>query len=454
MRKCNYNQLRSTAGGCTLPDMDPEKGRVVSDLLRFEYEKQLPRKRSRNPSPTEIKPPPHLGSSINPNSGFSTRTVHDQDLNLGSSAYEMRDELYDFYAGSSITHDRPTTPYPLAGVPYPSERERTERLYAIERGERLENPPLPPPKDIRSQYGPRNVLAYDNLPPVQDTREYYQEPASQRNLKRNLTGVQNNINYNAFGSSQRDYTPEELLLGKIMNRPLFGSHYANENGGRVYTFTASNIIDFFQIAFGVIITTIASVLASIDDRIDTGLYRYFIAVGVIVLVVALLFVSKSINFERRKGVLYCLLASILTLVALVLSITSIATNNNCLTSQICQLRKVLATFAILSFFLWLCALMMFLTVLYISKMILLNKIDLNNEPMREKRTSMMKEDATLGYMTDTTEVDDHRMSRNYSLAQLPRYYFDENGKMYPLEKNQDLRGTRPMIVYASEGLLT
>lgn len=414
------------------------KDRIVSDISRFEYEKHLPRKRSRNSSPTEIKSLPIHPVLLEP----PRHIIHDtQELNLGSSIYEMRDDLYDFYKGPSLVslpRDRGYTPYPPLpppmGIQEPS----------------LVNPPMPPPKDLRSLYGSRNILQarhdHQDLPAMQEPQDFM---AHQQDLLPQRTPAR----------QKEVYSPEEVLLGRLINRPLFPSRYDEAlDYGQLnnYIFTANNLVDFIQIAFGVIITTIASVLASIDNRIDAGYYRYFIAVGVIVLVVGLLFITKTINFERRKGVLYCLLASVLTGVALILSIATIATDNNCQTAEICQMRKVLATFSILSFFLWVCALMVFLTVLYISKLILLKKLDLDypaNEPhypMMEKLrpSTVYREDTTLGYVTDTTEVDEMRQSRRQSqLASVPHYFFDENGKMYPLERDQDLRGTTTMIVH-------
>lgn len=392
--------------------------RVVSDLSRFEYQQQNPRNRSRNASPTEIMPV--LAPIDN-----SPRLNDILDLNLGSSAYDMREDLYDFYARRSKSSLRGTSP-----TPYPTNQPS-----------HLHNPPLPP-KDIRSPS--QHQGGYNNFPP--DFPE--------------KTGIR------PMNPEKSKYhrDSEELLLARFMNMPLFRSHHDDDfDPGNIgnYVFTANNVIDFFQIAFGVIITTLASVLTSLDDRIDGGFYRYFIAVGVIVLVVALLFISKTINFERRKGVIFCLVACILTSVALILSISSIATNNNCATAQICQMRKALATFSILSFILWICTLMVFLTTFYIARLILNDRINLDynspatrlDVPLVEKHSSAYyKDDSTIRYMTDSTEVDDLRFSR--SMHNLPRYTLDQNGKMYPLDRSQSLRGTKPMIVYAPEDLLS
>lgn len=419
---------------------------VVSDTSRFEYEKHMPRKRLRNPLPLEIRP-----------------TLFSEQLQLPAmpnyhNDLAHYDDLYDYYAPSLVL-DRPTTPYPTARTtkPYPE----------------LENPPLPPPKDPRAQYGSRHVLQHvpdeQLLPPVQDTREYMAQQGYEPSL----------VPQRTVSTPAPQESPEQLLLERLMNRPLFSRHHQNDpadpSAPRSYTFTANNVIDFFQICFGIIITTLASVLSLTDHRVDTGLYRYFIAVGVIVLVCGLLFITKTINFERRKGVLYCLLLCVLTGVALVLLITSVATNNNCATLEICQMRKVLATFLILSFILWVCTLMVFLTVLYICKVIYLQQIpvgeayDEKRAPRTPTRTptrtlsrppsrpptrmsrplTYYKDESTLGYLTDTTDVEDLRYSRQL----MPRYYFDENGKMYPLDHTQDLRGTKPMLVYAPETML-
>lgn len=261
---------------------------------------------------------------------------------------------------------------------------------------------------------------------MEDSRDYQRQRDSQATM---VPGVPQPPN------RQINQMPENVLVDRVMNRPLltFGPKDIDpldpNDRRKNFHLTSSNIIDIFQIMFGIIIIALASVLGSQDSLISLGIYRYFIAVGVITLVVSLLFVTKAINFERRNGIFYCLLACVLTGVSLVLSIVTVATDNHCRSSSVCLMRKALSTFAILSFFLWLCQLVMFLTILYISRLDLLEEV--NFDYSRQ------------GVNTNPPS----RIVSQQQQPELPQYYLTESGDMYPLE-NHDVRGKRKIVVYA------
>lgn len=375
--------------------------------------------------------------------------------NPPSVDYAHRDDIYSYYAKQSqmsLPHEteREFAPYP----PLITERAPYGQS-------RLPVPvaPHPPPKEYRNYYSPRQpsgpisspLLGPElgkELPPVQDSREYAMTQGQALAIQ-----AEGNLH-----DREVKLESENILLEKVMNRPVFtlGPKYYDpaldpSMRPRNYTVTVTNIIDLFQVAFGIIVMTLASVLTGSDDRISAGIYRYFIAVGVITLVVSLLFITKAINFEKRNGIFYCLLVCVLTGVSLILSITSIATNNNCAKSAICLQRKVLATFAILSFFLWICTLVMFLTTLYISRMNLLEDINFDYSQGVQRAYSQKlrpptyyNEDISHGYQSDKTRVDEFPTPEQ----EYPQYFLNESGEMYPLQQHQDTRGTRKMIVYA------
>lgn len=393
--------------------------RVVSDLSRFEYEKHAPRNRSRNVTPTdqqsEVMPPRRRNM------------VEIAELAQGSSAYDMRDDLYNFYADPQTQHPEQFAPYP------PLVRDA---------------PPVPPPKDYKSYYGHRNILQAQHnnqdLPPLQDSRDY---AAQQQGLMPPEPAHEPSAGI-----------PENILLERVLNKPLFrlgGGNVPNADPKHQpprYTVTVNSVVDFFQIIFGIIIITLASVLGSEDFRIAIGIYRYFIAVGVITLVVSLLFITKTINFERRNGIFYCLISCILTGVSLVLSITSIATNLNCATGSICAMRKTLSTFAILSFFLWVCTMVMYLTTLYISRMNLLDEINMEysshgvpGEFSGPPRYSSNR-DPIMSPPVDELPPQ-AQPSQEYVHPELPQYFLHATGELRPLLHHEDIRGTKKMVVY-------
>lgn len=435
--------------------------RVVSDLSRFEHEKHALRIRSRNPSPTSIDVE-LIAMGRRPN---MIEVAEQHPTN-----YDHRDELFGYYAKASLLvvlePERDFTPYPPLvsdGLPYNTPHSlRNPEL-----------PPHPPPKDYRNYYRqslhPRQPLnpaepmslQPQDLPPAQDSRDFAEQ-------HRKLTQQHDLLPHVAEEKHDRAIRQESenILLERVMNRPLhvLGPKNVDPNvdprlqPGR-FVITANNIVDSFQVMFGIIIIVLASVLGTNDARISTGIYRYFIAVGVIVLVVSMLFFTKAINFERRNGIIYCLICCVLTGVSLILSITSIATNSNCASSDICMQRKVLASFAILSFFLWMCTLVMYLTTLYISRMNLHEVPELDyrltvNRSFSQKLRppTYYNEDPGDRYFKEGPRDD--RLPHMEELPmeqveQLPKFYAPNN-QILPPHLNVDLRGKKKMLVYSDD----
>lgn len=387
-----------------------EETRVVSDLSRFEYGKPEPRKRSRNTTPTS------LPSDSEVLEAPVTTDFYEHYATLLFSEEPIRQ--FAPYPPSIVEQLPYNTPHQLHNPqPPPLPKRQHSYLNNLQQFKMREQAPPPPPKDNYQDW-PKEDFDKDELPPMKDSRDYMKQRDSQATVVADTA------------EAKDPRAPEVNLLERVMNRPVltFGPKDVDPfdpQGPRNFHFTASNVIDVFQIMFGIVIIALASTLGSQDQRISIGIYRYFIAVGVITLVVSLLFITKAINFDRRNGVFYCLLACVLTGVSLILSITSVATNNNCASDSICQMRKALSTFAILSFFLWLCMLVMFLTTLYISRMNLL-------------------EDVNFDYSKKGTA---NPQSRVPSHNALPQYYLNENGDMYPLD-NHDTRGKKKIVVYA------
>lgn len=125
----------------------------------------------------------------------------------------------------------------------------------------------------------------------------------------------------------------------------------------------------FEIIIAIIVVTLCSVLAQEDDKLANSIYRYFIADGIVSLIVLFLFITTIINFEKRNGRFYCLVAALMTFASFIIAIAVLKPSSNCANNSICTMRKAAAGFAIISFCLWLSNLDMLLTTYYISNFI-------------------------------------------------------------------------------------
>lgn len=306
---------------------------IIADVSRFAEGKQI-RARSRNTSPTEYyhnlhQPPYLIGPKTNPGA-----VANEADSNQNLTELPELSETPE-----------PMTPYPYNsnGVP--------------------QNPRVPLKHD--SYYGHRHILQNlhgNDLPAVQDLRDYM--------ASKNLL-----LEKSRAPTSAPKVTSENSLVDRIMNRPLvrLGPKPITSESGyydepRPYVVSTSTLCEVLQVLFSIVVTTLASVLGSSDTKVNALIYRYFIAAGVMSLVAALLFLSKTVRYERKNAAVFCALACIFTGVALILAISTFATDSDCLTRQICSMRRALATISILSFLLWMGSSIVYITTLYISHM--------------------------------------------------------------------------------------
>lgn len=305
---------------------------IIGDASRFEYNKGNIRTRSRNPSPLEYYQPAfHFGPGTNHGPTYNVDLPEDSE--------------------ESQSHTSPHSANLMP--PYPSNAGMAEV------------PPRAPSKDEK-YYGHRHSLHAMNpndLPAVQDLRDYM-------------------ANQNLLVEKSRKpdhYAPKLLshnsLVDRVMNKPLMRiGPRSNVNSSdsmdeiRPYVVSSSTLCEVLQVMFSIVVLTLASVLLPIDNRISSSIYRYFIAAGVMSLVVALLFVSKTVKYEKRNAAVFCALACVFTGISLVLAIATFATDSNCATNEICSMRKALATLSILSFLLWMGSTIVYVTTLYISHM--------------------------------------------------------------------------------------
>lgn len=303
---------------------------IIADVSRFADGKDI-RSRSRNTSPTEyyhtLRQPPYL-------IGLETNQGTHGDGCESPNTFPNLPELSE--------SPEPMTPYPHNGQGIPQT-----------------------PLKHDTYYGHRHVLQNlhgNDLPAVQDLRDYM--------ASKNLL-----LEKSRRTPAGPKLAPENSLVDRVMNRPLvrlgpkpIGAESESDDGPRPYVVSTSTLCEVMQVLFSIVVTTLASVLGSSDTKVNALVYRYFIAAGVMSLVAALLFVSKTVRYERKNAAVFCALACIFTGVALILAISTFATNTDCPTSQVCSMRRALATISILSFLLWMGSSIVYITTLYISHM--------------------------------------------------------------------------------------
>lgn len=314
---------------------------IIADVSRFAHGKHKSYVRSRNASPLD-----HYHTDHQPPTGTHGNVY---GIELLPGLLELQD--------IPNTHLLPSS---SLMPPYPPN--------ALAMNASSQAPPQAPPKNDQ-YYGHRHILQPfrgTDLPAVQDLRDFM---ANQKLLmeksRRYPSGIMETTQQPVVNS----------LVDRVMNKPLARlgpKQISNDNSSREdlrsYVISSSTLFEVLQVLFSIVVLTLSSVLSSSDSRVGISVYRFFIAASVMSLVVALLFVSKTLKYERRNSAVFCALVCIFTGVALVLAITTFASNSDCLTGQICSMRKGLATITILSFLLWMCTSIVYITTLYISHM--------------------------------------------------------------------------------------
>lgn len=117
------------------------------------------------------------------------------------------------------------------------------------------------------------------------------------------------------------------LLIRIGQRPkvclnsLFG-------GERPLAITPSTVYEVLQVILSIAATTLASILVSADTTVRVSVYRYWIAVGVISLVVAFLLVRKALCYENRSAAFFFALACVFACAANLLAKVTFPTSVN------------------------------------------------------------------------------------------------------------------------------
>lgn len=281
-----------------------------------------------------------------------------------------------------------------------------------------------------------------DLPAMLETKEYL----NPRRLKDKFLGRHPSSDITSLNSRRKDM--EVLLVKNVMNKPLFQFNMGvlmNKEGyeDRMFTVTAHFLIYVFEIILAIIVITLSSLLVRQDRDVARGIYTYFIIDGLISLVVSILFVTTAINFEKRNGSFYCLAACLLTVISFIIVTCRVITTHKCKTHAICLMRNATSAFIIVSTFIWVTNLVMFLTTLYISRLNLLDDInfDYSNRGV-DKEYNEKQMAQSHGYQA----VDDGLIDPQ-SGKPLKEYYLNENGEMYEIDDKMEVRGKNKIVVY-------
>lgn len=412
--------------------------RVISDLSRFEYSTGGPRNRSRNTTPTSIDT-----TSIKnlKNGDFGRDPEHPVD----STSHGYLNDIYKHYMkpsfGSVNDADNSFVPYPT------SLSDKDDRiLLPYNNKAALDLPSLPSFHTIHIDRSNDTLCSSSStlpskiskeLPPVIATEEYVMQ-----NDKDIESAYTPQPDLQSLSSRRKDM--EHDLIKKVMNRPVASFPIGTITGSQKYTdthvtITANFILYVFEIIIAIIVVTLCSVLSQKDNKLSSSIYRYLIADGVVSLIVLLLFTTTIINFEKRNGNFYCLVAAVMNLVSFIISIAVLIPNSNCLNGSICTMRKAAAGFIIISFCLWLSNLVMLLTTYYISNLNLLQDInfDYSNKGL----------DTNYNETTQGQPVPYIEPSSSESNQPLREYLLNEEGEMYEVKDPAQVRGRSKIIVY-------
>ncbi|KAI5958843.1 hypothetical protein KGF57_002277 [Candida theae] len=420
---------------------------IVGDASRFEHsnEYKLPRlRRSRNTTPT--------------NSEF-TEVDSSMAVSRASSAKLTLDGIIPFYASQGSGYNNESDSYyrslrsnqftqddndPSLGKTVSVRRQQVS-IGVQAPQDNLSLPPLVPPKDTLTRTkSQREFIPYppsipdtSNAPPYSNNMLPPLPQPSEKLYAKVTTQFDNSGDIDSVISRQK--VLEHDLIKQVMNQPLI-SIRADKLGDRYYgrkiNITMNLMLYLFEICLSIIEIVLASVLLQCDTAINIHVYRYLIADGTITIIVAILFSLHIVTYEKRNGSFYCTAAVVFKLISFIMIVSYILPNNQSQPQHVWQVRRALGAFIIISTFIWISNLIMFLTTLYISRLNLLE--DLNFD--FDKRG--LNEEFNTGL----------NVEREWDVANedLMKFYLNENGEMYALHNAEEIekyKDNNKILVY-------
>lgn len=383
--------------------LDPHKlhdDRVVSDMSRFEFGTMVPRNRSRNPTPTS--------SDYNPSND------HGFILHLNASEPYLPTDIYsDYMNASEVSADlNRDVPYPLSGT----NSNPILAIPSVPNASRNSNDTLTDGVDYRNK----------DLPPILEPKDYY---------GLTQTSVMGSGTSDLQSTNSRKKELEQHLVKQVMNQPLVSIPASKFVGSRAdsdkeITITLNLLLYVFEITCEMILIILSSTMLQKDNSTPNAIYRYFIASAAIAMIVSLLFICQVINFEKRNGSFYCLAATLLTIVSFIIAMSQLV-SKLCPSSSVCDTRKAITAFIIISTFLWIGNLVMFLTTLYISKLNLLDDINFDYQEVGSNQSRISR----IPPMPEPEEL------------LLQKFILNEKGEMYPVQGQMNVDGRNKILVY-------
>ncbi|CAK9437230.1 uncharacterized protein LODBEIA_P16080 [Lodderomyces beijingensis] len=411
--------------------------RVVSDLSRFDFSGSHPKLRSRNTTPTNAEVT---------ESEYSSKLTIDTYIPLYSSRLDNKHRYEPLRKDEKEHGDNKAQ---REAIVLPKRRRSVERPPVPKRSVGVQVPqdhippaPTPPPKDTNlpsRANSKRDFLPYpSSITAVEGNPRRVQLPAMPQPSELYSKGNQQFDEDGSSVSSNRRKLEHDLVR-QVMNRPLISfraDRFGPEYHGKFITIAASFFLYLFEICCSIIEIVLASVLLRQDRDVSVGIYRYFVADGSISLIISLLFALQVINYEKRNGSFYCLAATIIKLVSFFLIISYIFPLATYATSKIWSIRRANGAFIIISTFLWVINLVMFSTTLYISRLNLLEELNIDYSSKGVDGTSSKSRGQ--GYWSEK----DHKP--------LKEYYLNENGEMYALNEDwekEEHKDKNKILVY-------
>lgn len=416
--------------------------RVVSDLLRFDFENAAPRVRSRNTTPNSVdiplaKNPPRAIIELSPEQKHRAKPV----LEPRSDDYVSTSDIYLYYTKAHTKQALATfAPYP------PSVYEENQNIRIPSQPKTPSSPKVtvdPIAKDnYETYYSPRvrnKDLPPDPMTPIQNIHynksERYPHEKSpyidQSHKSPHQSPYKTKKEADTLSVDLRQKVLEEKLLRMVMNGP----HFSFTVEGRRYSITINFLLYVFEIISAIIVITLAGILANNDANIGRGFYQYFIADQVLSLLTAVLFLTNVVNYEKRNGSFYCVVAAVLTLVSFIMVVLVILLQQQCALAHICRMRKAMSLFIIISTFVWFCDLVMFLTTMYISRLDLLEEVNFDfsgKGAVTHGPAGPQLVDPSIDPATGKP---------------IPQFFMRDNGEMIEYDGSYDVSAAHKMIVY-------
>ena len=381
--------------------------RLVSDLSRFDYEQGHPQKiRSRNATPTDPSSKITVNTiiplySTKIEDGNEYNALPDKDLppepQPGMHPYKM---MKVHYTPPPVIENKPSIPQ----IQVQKVRQPKMISVGVQVTPKTQDPTPKSPTQIVTV--PKDGIISNELPAMLQPTD--------------VLGGSTRLSI-----SSRQKQLEHDLIKNVMNRPLLkikADRFGPDWEDKYIVISTNFFLYLLEVSSSIIEIVIASILLDQDYFISKNIYRYFIADGVLTLIIALMLICRLLDFEKRNGSFYCLAATIMKFVSFILIISTVFPQASYPTREDWHLRRTVGAFIIISTFLWVMNLIMFLTTLYISRLNLLEDLnfDYSTKGLSDEFNKPKK---------------DRKKLEPKAEEQLQEFFLNENGEMYALTED-------------------